>query len=210
VADRHVRDFEVKTELDSEYKDAELKVKAEVIAPTQCTLTAELFDDAGKTAGKAETGCAENTEMSIKVPDTKKWSAESPSLYKLLLALKDSGGTVIEVIPQSVGFRKVEIKGGKFLVNGKPVLIKGVNRHEHSEISAKTVDRATMIKDIELMKQFNINAVRTSHYPNQPAWYDLCDQYGIYVMDEANIEAHHYGGSHGNSSDFRWRALRLQ
>jgi beta-galactosidase len=198
VADRHIRDYEVKTELDGEYKNAEMIVKAEVSAPERCAVGAELFDATGNSVGKTEKGCAENLELSIKVPEAKKWSAESPYLYKLLLTLKDSGGPAIEVIPQNVGFRKVEIKRGKFLVNGKPVLIKGVNRHEHSEINGKTVERASMIKDIELMKQFNVNAVRTSHYPNQPVWYDLCDQYGIYVMDEANIEAHHYGNDASN------------
>jgi beta-galactosidase len=198
VADRHVRDFEVQTELDGEYRDADLNLKAEVVAPEGCTLAAELYDQAGKPVDRAQSECAANTTLSIKVREPRKWSAESPNLYRLLLILKDSGGTVIEVIPQNVGFRKVEIRGGRFLVNGQPVLIKGVNRHEHSEINVKTVDRASMIRDIELMKQYNINAVRTSHYPNQPAWYDLCDQYGLYVMDEANIEAHHYGNNANN------------
>ena len=198
VADRHVRDFEVRTELDGEYRNAELKVTAEIHAPRDCRLVAELFDAGGAAVGKTETGCASNNELSINVPDPKKWSAESPYLYRLLLTLRDSGGAVIEVIPQNVGFRKVEIKGARFLVNGKPVLLKGVNRHEHSEINAKVVDRDSMIRDIELMKQFNVNAVRTSHYPNQPAWYELCDRYGIYVIDEANIETHHYGLGPGN------------
>ena len=198
AAEKHIRDFEVKTELDNDYTNARLKVKAELSAPKDCTLKAELFDAIGKIIVTGETGCAENAELTMKAPGVKKWSAESPYLYKLLLTLKDSSGGVIEVIPQNVGFRKVEIKGGRFLVNGKPVLIKGVNRHEHSEINGKTVDRASMIKDIKLMKQFNVNAVRTAHYPNQTAWYDLCDQYGLYVMDEANIEIHHYGSNPNN------------
>jgi beta-galactosidase len=198
AADRHIRDFEVKTELDGEYRDAELKVKTELSASKNCVIAAELFDAVGKSIGKANAACAENAELSLKAPGVKKWSAESPYLYKLLLTLKDSSGAIIEAIPQNVGFRKVEIKGGRFLVNGKPVLIKGVNRHEHSEINGKTVDRASMIKDIKLMKQFNVNAVRTSHYPNQTMWYDLCDRYGLYVMDEANIEIHHYGSDPRN------------
>jgi beta-galactosidase len=198
AADTHIRDFEVKTEIDDGYKDADLKVTAELKTPDRCTIVAEIFDATGIKLGKSEAACAQTVELSIKVQNPKKWSAESPYLYKLLLSLKDSTGAVIEAIPQNVGFRKVEIKDGKFLVNGKPVLIKGVNRHEHSEINGKTVDRASMIKDIELMKQFNINAVRTSHYPNQPAWYDLCDRYGLYVMDEANIEVHHYGNDPNN------------
>jgi beta-galactosidase len=198
VADRHIRDFEVMTEFDGEYRDAEIKVKVEISASKGCTIKADLFDTAGKSAGNAETACADSAQLSIKVPQAKKWSAESPYLYKLLLTLKGQDGAVIEVIPQNVGFRKVEVKSGRFLVNGKPVLIKGVNRHEHSEINGKTVDRASMIRDIELMKRFNVNAVRTSHYPNQPAWYDLCDRYGLYVMDEANIEVHHYGNDPNN------------
>jgi beta-galactosidase len=198
VAGKHIRDFEVKTELDAEYKDGELKVKADVGASQNCSIMAELFDATGKMLVSAEQGCAAITELSLKVPAVNKWSAESPYLYRLLLTLKGSGGETIEIIPQNIGFRKVEIRGGRFLVNGQPVLIKGVNRHEHSEIDGKTVSRTSMIRDIELMKQFNINAVRTSHYPNQPAWYDLCDQYGLYAMDEANIEAHHYGNTPDN------------
>jgi beta-galactosidase len=198
VADRHVQDFEIRTELNSTYTDAELKVKALVDNSGRCALSAELLDAAGGTVGNAAAPCVEQTELTMKVPGVKKWSAESPYLYKLLLTLKDSGGEIIEVIPQNVGFRKVEIKSGRFMINGRPILIKGVNRHEHSEISAKTVDRASMINDIEIMKRFNVNAVRTSHYPNQPDWYALCDQYGLYVMDEANIEAHHYGNDPNN------------
>jgi beta-galactosidase len=198
VAETHVRDVEIRSDLDSSYKDALLNVTAWVNRPGQCTLTAELLDAAGVAVGKTEAPCEQETELTMKLADVKKWSAESPYLYRLLLTLKDPGGATIEVIPQNVGFRKVEIKGGRFMVNGRPVLIKGVDRHEHSEITAKTVDRASMVRDIELMKQFNINAVRTSHYPNHPDWYDLCDQYGIYVMDEANIEAHHYGNDPNN------------
>ncbi len=104
-----------------------------------------------------------------------KWNAESPYLYKLLLTLQDASGAAIEVIPVNVGFRKVEIRNGRFLVNGKPVLIKGVNRHETDPDTGKYIPLATMLKDIRLMKQFNVNAVRTCHYPDDPAWYDLCD-----------------------------------
>lgn len=193
----HIRDFEVRTELDGEYKNAALKISAEVNSG-KCSISAKLYDATGSALGHAETSCAENAELSIDVQNPKKWSAELPYLYKLVLSLKNPDGSIIEAIPQTVGFRKVEIKDGKFLVNGKAVIIKGVNRHEHSEINGKTVDRASMIQDIKLMKQFNVNAVRTSHYPNQPEWYDLCDRYGLYVMDEANIETHHYGNDANN------------
>ncbi len=198
AAPRHVRDFEIETALDDDYKDAELNLKAEVNGSGGCTLAAELFDAAGAGVGKAEAPCTPETRLSTRVTSVRKWSAEEPYLYKLLLTLRDAAGAVIEVVPQNVGFRKVEIRGARFMINGKPVLIKGVNRHEHSEVNAKTVDRASMIRDIEIMKRFNVNAVRTSHYPNHPEWYDLCDQYGLYVVDEANIEAHHYGNDTHN------------
>ena len=114
-------------------------------------------------------------------------------MYTLLLSLKDGDGKVVEVRRQRVGFRSVEIKGGQLLVNGKPILLKGVNRHEHDPATGHAVSFESMVRDIELMKRFNINAVRTSHYPNDPRWYSLCDEYGLYVIDEANIESHGYG-----------------
>ncbi len=198
TAPQHVRDFEVSTDLDSTYQDAVVSIQAEIVNPGKSELSAELYDASGKSVGKAVQPGSADTHLTMKIAAPQKWSAESPYLYQLLLTLKDEMGLVAEIIPQNVGFRKVEIKGGRLLLNGKAVLIKGVNRHEHSEITAKTVDRASMVKDIELMKQFNVNAVRTAHYPNQPEWYDLCDRYGLYVMDEANIEAHHYGNSLSN------------
>jgi beta-galactosidase len=119
-----------------------------------------------------------------------KWSAEAPNLYTLVVKLKNKTGKIIEVSSCKLGFRSIEIKGAELLINGQAVLIKGVNRHDHHETKGKVIPRDTMIRDIELMKQFNFNAVRTAHYPNDPLWYDLCDEYGIYVLDEANIEAH--------------------
>lgn len=212
TAASHVRDYEVRTELDAAYRDATLKVQAEILNPSQCSLTVDLFDEAGASAGTAKAECAPNVAVSIPVAAAKKWTAETPYLYKALLTLKDASGAVIEVIPQNVGFRKVEIKGGRVHVNGQPVLIKGTNRHEHSHLTAKTVDRALMIRDIELMKRYNINAVRTSHYPNHPDWYELCDRYGLFVMDEANIEAHHYGnGARDNllTNSAEWTAAYM-
>ncbi len=207
----NVRDYEVKTDLDAAYANGAMTLKADITKPEGCTLQAELFDGV-KSAGKTSVACAAAAELSIPVPSVKKWTAETPHLYLLLLTLKDAKGATLEVIPQNVGFRKVEIRGGKLLVNGQPILIKGVNRHEHSPDTIKVVDRAIMIKDIELMKQFNVNAVRTSHYPNHPEWYALCDKYGLYVMDEANIESHHYGNGKSdnlltNSTD--WSAAYL-
>ena len=141
----------------------------------------------------------------------RKWSAEDPYLYRLLLTVKDASGAVLEVIPQNVGFRRVEIRNGRYLINGQAILVKGVNRHEHSEETAKYVPVESMLRDIRLMKQFNVNAVRTSHYPNSPAWYELCDRYGLYVMDEANIEVHHYGNNPRNrlTNDPDWQIAYL-
>ena len=124
------------------------------------------------------------------VKNPKKWSAEHPNLYTLVLKLNNRSGNTIEIESCKIGFRKVEIKNGQFLVNGKAIYFKGVNRHEHDPKHCRTLDIDSMVNDIRLMKQFNINAVRTSHYPNDPRWYDLYDQYGIYLIDEANIESH--------------------
>jgi len=121
------------------------------------------------------------------------WSAETPVLYTLVLELKDGEGNTLEHLSSRVGFRTSEIKYGKLLINGKAVILKGVNRHEHDEYTGHVVSEEMMLKDIELMKLFNVNAVRTSHYPNDPRWYELCDQYGLYVIDEANIESHGMG-----------------
>lgn len=120
------------------------------------------------------------------------WSAEHPYLYHLVLELKDRNGKVLEYTGCPVGFRTSEVKGGQFRINGRPILVKGVNRHEHSQ-AGRTVSRELMLRDIQLMKQNNINTVRNSHYPADPYWYELCDQYGLYVIDEANIEAHGMG-----------------
>jgi len=128
--------------------------------------------------------------LDLPVASPRLWSAERPDLYTLVLTLKDARGRVLEAIPQKVGFRQVEAKGGQLLVNGQPVLFKGVNRHEMDPDHGYAVPLARMIQDITLMKRNNINAVRTCHYPNDPRWYDLCDEYGLYVMDEANLETH--------------------
>ncbi|MGH7489919.1 MAG: glycoside hydrolase family 2 TIM barrel-domain containing protein, partial [bacterium] len=181
-------------------------------------MTAELLDSDGAAAARTlartvELPANRETEVDLSelVPHPHKWSAETPYLYKLLLTLNNEAGEVLEVIPANVGFRKVEIKNGRFLINGKAVLIKGVNRHEHDENTAKYVPIASMERDIRLMKQFNVNAVRTSHYPNDPAWYDLADRYGLYVLDEANLECHHYGNNPRNrlTNDPAWQPAYL-
>lgn len=120
----------------------------------------------------------------------KKWSAETPHLYQILITHTDQNGREVEFLQQKIGFRTVEIKNGQLLVNDQPIYIRGVNRHETHPLTGHVVSRETMLQDIQMMKQHNINAVRSSHYPNHPDWYELCDQYGLYVIDEANIESH--------------------
>ncbi|MEX2371137.1 MAG: glycoside hydrolase family 2 TIM barrel-domain containing protein [Bacteroidales bacterium] len=145
-------------------------------------LTASLHP--GKTA---------TVNTSSTIGDIRPWSAETPNLYRLIMELYDEQGGLLEVVTTRLGFRTSEIKDGQLLINGKPVLLKGVNRHEHDPVTGHFVSRASMLQDIRLMKQYNINAVRTSHYPNDPYWYELCDEYGLYVIDEANIESHGMG-----------------
>ncbi|MBA6153243.1 glycoside hydrolase family 2 TIM barrel-domain containing protein [Gelidibacter maritimus] len=127
------------------------------------------------------------------IPQVKTWSAEIPNLYQLNIVVKDKKGNVIEAISRKLGFRTTEVKGSNFLVNGKPILIKGVNRHEHDPNTGHVISREDMLRDIQIFKEYNINAVRTAHYPNDPYFYELCDEYGIYVVDEANIESHGMG-----------------
>jgi Beta-galactosidase/beta-glucuronidase len=132
----------------------------------------------------------DKTTLQMAVANPLLWSAEIPNLYRLVVILKDSTGKVIEAEACDVGFRKVEISQGLLKLNGKPLLIRGTNRHEHHPVNGQVMDEETMRQDILLMKQHNFNAVRCSHYPNHPLWYRLCDQYGLYVVDEANIETH--------------------
>ena len=200
----HIRDFWVFTDLDEKYHDSELNLDIEVVnfshKKQSFQIETQLLDEEHELALGPMRGMGTvegQQKVSIKFTETvnnpKKWSAEAPHLYTLLISLNDKSGNTLEVIPCRVGFRKVEIKGGQLLVNGVPILIKGVNRHEHDPDTGHTFSLESMIQDIRLMKQFNINTVRTSHYPNDPRWYDLCDQYGLYLIDEANIESHGMG-----------------
>lgn len=127
------------------------------------------------------------------IPQVKTWSAEIPNLYQLNIVIKDRKGNVMEAISRKLGFRTSEVKGSNFLLNGKPILFKGVNRHEHDPNTGHVISREDMLRDIQIFKEYNINAVRTAHYPNDPYFYELCDEYGIYVIDEANIESHGMG-----------------
>lgn len=192
----HIQDYTVVAGLDDKYKNGNFGVEAILNKESKGgEVTFELFDANDKLVYKsASIVDGKNVKMECKVSDVNKWSAESPYLYKLILTHKDSSGAIVEVIPQRVGFKKVEIKDGLLLVNGQPILMKGVNRHEIDPDGGYYVSRDVMLKDVEIMKQNNINAVRTCHYPNDNYFYKLCDMYGIYVLDEANIEAHGYEG----------------
>ncbi len=194
TAKSHVRDFTFVTDLDDQYKHAKLKFDAEILNPAG-SIEVVLLDSKGREIGRDKSPSRPSVSLAIPVRNPAKWSAEAPTLYTALIALKDASGKTVEVIPQRVGFRTVEIKNSRFCVNGIPTTIKGVNRHEHHADTGHTIDRTSMIRDIQLLKENNFNAVRTSHYPNMPMWYDLCDEYGILLWDEANIESHgmHYG-----------------
>jgi beta-galactosidase len=199
---QHIRDYQVITELDDRYADATLKVRLNLknyaaAASRNLSVKISLTDAtsnrvferkvmAGPIGAGKETVL--NLDQAIRGP--LKWTAETPHLYKLCLELFDPSGNLMEVICAKMGFREVEIRNGLLLFNGKPVKIKGTNRHEFDMIRGRALTRESMVRDIVLMKRHNINAVRTCHYPNDPAWYSLCDEYGLYVMDEANIESH--------------------
>ena len=201
----HLRDFQVKTSFDPAYQNATFKLNATVqnldARSDAAMLEAKLLDASGATVftatRKMSIAAGKEHELEIDQPVTapKKWSAETPYLYKLLLTLKDSKGTVLETIPWRVGFRQSEIKGNQILFNGKKLIIKGVNRHEFDPDLGQVMTRESMITDIRLMKQNNVNAVRTCHYPNVNEWYDLADEYGLYILDEANVESHGYGSN---------------
>lgn len=146
------------------------------------------------------------------IPGVQAWSAETPNLYTLYITLRDQNNQVLEVVTQRIGFRSIEISNNNFLVNGKRVFIKGVNRHEHNPTQGHTLTHEDMLKDMEMMKKLNVNAVRHSHYPPDPYWMDLCDEYGLYVVDEANIESHGrgYDLSVTLGNDSRWRIPHLE
>ncbi|MCG2793576.1 MAG: DUF4981 domain-containing protein [Weeksellaceae bacterium] len=195
-------DYFVETDLDAAYKNAELKVNVDIrkFSPTDdqvSEIEIELTDENGKKiyADKKKVDLNKDTiqtvsfQSSIKNPE--KWTAETPNLYTLLISLTTEKSK--KYISEKIGFRKVEIKEGQLMVNGKAIKIHGVNRHEHDPETGHSTSRPLMIHDILLMKQFNVNAVRLSHYPNDPLFYRLCDEYGLYLVDEANIESHGMG-----------------
>lgn len=182
----HAADIRLNAALENNYQDGVLNYKVSLKGgKTDVAIT--LCDKDGKQIAQA-TGA----QGTIKVPKVNAWTAETPYLYKAYITLKNKQGAA-EVIPQKVGFRNVEIKNAQLLVNGQPVLVKGADRHEMDPDGGYVVSLERMIQDIKIMKQLNINAVRTSHYPCDPRWYDLCDEYGIYITAEANLESHGMG-----------------
>jgi beta-galactosidase len=196
-----VWDYFVKSDLDNQYKngifnlDVTLKYfeKNTIKNPT---VKVELFDKDGKTVyseSKKVNAKEEKISFGATIENVKQWNAEIPNLYKYTITLLDNKGRILEIVSKRTGFRKVEIKNAQLLVNGQVVLVKGVNIHEHDDVNGHVPNKELMLKDLKLMKEFNINAIRMSHYPHDTQFYDLCDEYGFYVVDEANIETHGMG-----------------
>ena len=188
-----VTDLLLTPDLDETYKNGMLSVKADAMGNP--TVEYALYNENGIAVGKSKATFKGNKEIEVRfnIKNVKTWTAETPYLYTLVATVKDQRGNVVGAIPQRVGFRKVEIKNKQLLVNGQPVLIKGADRHEMDPDGGYVVTRERMLQDIQIMKRLNINAVRTCHYPDDPIWYDLCDEYGLYVTAEANQESHGFG-----------------
>ena len=189
----HIADMTIKQDYDINDREGELE--ANVVVASKATVEAKLLDADGKVV-KTQTAEAKPRQQYVidfDIDNAKPWTAETPNLYTLLITLKDKKGNVLEVIRQRVGFRHIEIKNAQLLINGQPVLIKGADRHELDPDGGYIVSMERMIQDAKIMKQLNINAVRTCHYPDDPRWYDLCDEYGFYVTAEANLESHGMG-----------------
>jgi beta-galactosidase len=203
----HIKDFHAYTTLTNNYSNGELQLSALIDnnqdrAVIGYQLKVQLFDhqqkvlfDKSLDIKKLSADKTIEVEYNTSINTPLLWSAEEPNLYDLKLTLLDTQGKAIEHIGQNIGFRSTELKNGNILINGKAVLFKGVNRHEHDPVTAHVVTRDLMLKDVQLMKQFNINAVRMAHYPNDPYMYYLADLYGLYVMDEANVESHGVGAA---------------
>lgn len=236
TSDVRISDFAVRTILDKDYKNASLQIKPELKSYNGNKLEgwnikAQLYDSNNNKVFKdaltqdalpvlnadykaaimndrtPQRGSAKFAWLEANVDNPLKWTAETPNLYTLVLSLVNDKNEVIETVSTQVGFRSVEIEDGQVLINGKPIRLRGVNRHEHDPATGRTISYERMVQDIVLMKQANINAVRTAHYPNNPEWYELCNQYGLYVMDEADIEEHGLRGQ--LASDPAWHAAFL-
>lgn len=215
---QHIRDYRVSSPLINNYRDGEFKLAIEVINTGTTTpalsVEAVLLDGKKQIASMKQSVKTANQPVTVNLGTTvlgaKPWTAENPNLYQLLITLKDEAGKTIEIIRQDVGFRTVEIKNAQLLVNGVAIYCKGVNIHEHNDTTGHYQDEQTMLKDILLMKSHNINAVRTSHYPQPERWYELCNQYGIFLIDETNVESHGMGyGDKSLAKDPVWKDAHL-
>jgi beta-galactosidase len=228
-----IEDFFVRTRLDANYQDALLQIRPTITRGTEVdtkgwTLEAELYSpqnnrvlqapitkdvDAIIYEGYPQRDNVYFGLLEEKITGPELWSAENPTLYTVVLSLKDADGNVVEARSAKIGFREVETKNGQLYVNGKSIKLYGVNRHDHDHLGGKSVTHEDMENDVLLMKRFNFNAVRTSHYPNDPYFYDMCDKYGLYVLDEANIETHGLNGYLTNQSEwhmaFQDRVVRM-
>ena len=218
----HIRDVRVRTPLDDAYAHAKLQVRATVrnygdepAAP--CTVTAKLLDADGQLVLERRVGATpelaaareRSVTMTAKVESPQKWTAETPCLYELLLTLEDETGKALEVERVEIGFRTVEVRDQQVRVNGRPIKFRGVNRHDTDPDLGHAVSLAALIRDVTVMKQHNVNAVRTSHYPNDPRFYSLCDRYGLYVVDEADLETHGCRPVEQLSNDPEWEAAYI-
>lgn len=217
-----IRDYSVLAGLDSEYKNGTFELQVELanhLKKEAGTYTVEarlMYEEHRQNILEMSVSTEVNEEAAFvvfeknTVENPLKWSAEAPHLYNLLINLKDKKGNILQSLVQKVGFRTAEVKNGQFLVNGQPVLIKGVNRHEHDPDKGHVVDEASMLLDIRLMKENNINTVRTCHYPTDSRFYELCNEFGLYVIDEANIESHGMGyGEKSLAKDPDWEAAHI-
>jgi len=226
-----IRDFKTIATLDQSYKNGLLTVNTEVnnyridqkanhSKADNFSVSIDLKDPNGKSVYQDQTNSIKQVLGNFKsllsfktqIPNVITWSAETPNLYTLLITLMDGQGKVIEVIPQRIGFRSVEILNKNLLINGKRIFLKGVNRHEHNAKQGHTLTHEDMRKDMEMMKKLNVNAVRHSHYTPDPYWMELCDEYGLYVIDEANIESHgrYYDLAYTLGNDKQWRIPHLE
>ncbi|KAA6317495.1 Beta-galactosidase, partial [termite gut metagenome] len=236
TSDVRISDFTIRTILDKNYKNASLQIKPKLKSYNGNKLEgwniqAQLYDKNGTAMlieilkqdafpilnadydasvmndRNPQRGLAKFAWMETKIANPLKWTSETPYLYTLVLTLSDNKNRIVEAVSFRLGFRSIEIKDGQVLINGKPIRLRGVNRHEHDPAMGRSISEDRMIQDIILMKQANINAVRTSHYPNNTRWYELCNEYGLYVMNEADIEEHGLRGQLAN--DPAWYAAFL-
>ncbi|WP_234118343.1 glycoside hydrolase family 2 TIM barrel-domain containing protein [Clostridium hydrogenum] len=187
----HIEDIFVKTELDKEYKDAVLNLDLNINGEINGIIDLELRDKAERIVGKSTNNrISDSMSLKLDIKDVELWSAERPYLYTIFVTIRDEKNDVVEIVPERVGFRKFEMINKVMHLNGKRIVFKGINRHEFDCQRGRAITKEDMLWDIKFLKQNNINAVRTCHYPNQSYWYELCDEYGIYLIDETNLETH--------------------